>query len=36
MDEEHKRGTKNNFLQIIIFIYLFVRMWCYVFNVSKL
>ena len=33
MDEEHTRGTITIFLSAIVFIYLFVHIFCYVFNV---
>ena len=36
IDEGHTRDTKINFLQIIVFIYLFVYTLCYVFKVFKL
>ena len=36
MDEEHTRGTIMNFLKVIAFIYLLVRIFYYVFDVFKL
>jgi len=36
MDEEHTHGTIINYLQIVVFMYLFVHVFYYVFNEFRL